>query len=329
MSKQDEEEVDDIENTKVDALPSAKALHELTLLAKEKATAKRHALAWRLVASVAGNPDAHAVLDYARENDLVLACEQTDGDTNLTWKNPIDGSEMVWIPPGKFVFGAKNQTAEAAGFSLGRVPVTNDQFALFLKESGYSPDEDHPDNDVYLSHWGGKGPPKAQENHPVTRVSFFDALAYCRWAGGTLPTEWLWEKAARGPDGRVYPWGDAQPTRGNKLAHVGVLTGGTCEVGKYSQVRSPYGCEEMVGNVSEWTLPTDPKAAVGAFPDPYPKLAYPTDRKPVQVCVRGACYMRTAGPTTKASHQRMLSVARRNQWVGFRLAVLLPVRPAQ
>jgi formylglycine-generating enzyme required for sulfatase activity len=325
MSKPNEDDDDTPAPATAAVLPSARALHELTLLTKQQPGAKRAAAAWRVVASVVGNPDAHGVFDYARENELVQPCEQTDtGEANLTWTNPIDGSEMVWIPPGKFVYGAEGKVADAAGFSLGRWPVTNAQFAKFLSESGYAPDVDHPDNHAYLSHWADSAPPTALADHPVTRVSLFDALAYCKWAGGTLPTDWLWEKAARGPDGRTYPWGDSPPT--HKLAYLG--TRATCEVGRFSQVRSPYGCEELIGNVSEWTLPTDAMAEVGAFPPPDPKIPFPADNKPVQACVRGACFLRSPGAGAKANHRRMLSVARRNQWVGFRVAVLLPVCPA-
>jgi formylglycine-generating enzyme required for sulfatase activity len=324
VSAHDEDDDDTPAPAKTTALPSAPALHELTLLAKQKPSAKRNASAWAIVAGVMGNPDAHAVLDFARENELALPCEQTDGSANLTWTNPIDGSEMVWIPPGTFVYGSAGKTAEAAGFSLGRFPVTNAQYARFLAETGYLQSEEHPESDLLLSHWPGDAPSKTQTDHPVTWVSLFDALAYCKWAGGTLPTEWLWEKAARGADGRLYPWGDSPPTP--KLAQIAARA--TCEVGKFSQVRSPYGCEELVGNVSEWTLPTEDGAAVGAFPNPYPEIAFPTDGERVQACVRGACFLRVAAAGARAGHRRMLSVARRNQWVGFRLAVLLPVRPA-
>ena len=307
------------------APPSARALHELGALASQPPTPDRTAAAWRLVMSVVGNPDAHAVLDFARENDLVLPCEQPDRTAaNLTWTNPLDGSEMVWVSPGRFVFGTEGKTAEAAGFSLGRWPVTNEQFARFLAATKYAPSPTHPDNQFFLSHWSHGKPPRGQEKHPVTRVSLLDALAYCRWAGATLPTEWLWEKAARGTDGRTYPWGDAPPGKG--LVHLGKST--TCPVGNYSRVRSPYGCEELVGNVSEWCLPTADGAAIGAFPHPYPDIPLPTAGQPVQAVVRGACFLRTSAASAKASHRRRLSVTRRNQWTGFRTAVLLPVRPA-
>lgn len=306
--------------------PSATAVVALEALTKKKADGKRAAEAWKVVAGAAANDDFHVVLDYAREHELVMACEHTDPTApNLMWTNPIDGSEMVWIPPGKFKYGSDKE-AECAGFSLARYPVTNEQFAQFLSETGYAPPKEHSDNGAFLSHWSGGKPPRGKEQHPVTWVSLFDALAYCKWAGLWLPSEWLWEKAARGPDGRPYPWGQSSgATAKGKLAQVGAAA--TCEVGKFGHVRSPYGCEEMVGNVSEWCYPMPPKAPVGQFPPagevpPLPKLTE------VYAVVRGACYLRSSAMAMRASHQRNLSQLRRNKWVGFRPACLLPVRPA-
>src|SRR5262249_12521020 len=161
--------------------------------------------AWTIVTGASGNADFHAVLDFALENDLVVGCEQTERTAvNIRWTNPTDGSEMVWIPPGKFLYGEKDTEVECGGFSLGRWPVTNDQFAGFVAESGYEPSEFHPGNDQFVSHWKDRKVPKSLALHPVVFVSLFDALAYCKWAGLTLPTEWQWEKAARGTDGRTY-----------------------------------------------------------------------------------------------------------------------------
>lgn len=316
--------------TSVDAAasyPSAKALVELEALTKQEGTPARALAAWRIVTASARNPDAHAVLDFAREHELVLPCEHTDPSApNLSWTNPLDGSEMVWIPAGKFPVGTEGEFGHAEGFSLARWPVTNEQYMRFLSEADYQPPPEHPNYDAYLSNWTTAGPPKGKEKHPVTFVSLFDALAYCKWAGLTLPTEWMWEKAARGPDGRLYPWG-AGVARGHKLAHIGAR--GTCEVGKFGHVRSPYGCEEMVGNVSEWTQPADDEVAPGAFPPAEPDIPYPTEAEPVEAVVRGACYLRGSANAQKATHRRRLSVARRNQWVGFRPACVLPVRPSE
>lgn len=305
--------------------PSAKTIVALEALTKTTADAARSAAAWKLVAGAAANADFHAVLDFAREHELVQACEITDPTApNLRWTNPVDGSEMVWIPAGKFLYGTEKKSAECAGFSLARYPVTNEQFAKFIADTKYAPPKEHGDNTAFLSHWSKGRPIKGTEKHPVTFVSLFDALEYCKWAGLWLPTEWLWEKAARGPEGRVYPWGPGASTRG-KLAQVGASA--TSEVGKFKHVRSVYGCEEMIGNVSEWTYPMPPKAAVGTFPPagavpPFPKLA------DVYAIVRGACYLRTSAMSMRSSHQRNLSQTRRNKWVGFRPACLLPVRPA-
>jgi serine/threonine-protein kinase len=136
----------------------------------------------------------------------------------------------------------------------------------------------------------------------------------------------MWEKAARGTDGRPYPWGEGSWDN-SKYAHV--RKAGTCEVGKFAHVRSPYGCEEMVGNVSEWCFPMPAKAAVGEFPPPNDSVKLPRPDGPaVYAVVRGACFLRTSGSAMKASHRRNLSQTRRNQWVGFRPACALPVRPA-
>jgi serine/threonine-protein kinase len=312
------------EDVPVDHYPSAKALVELQAVLKEQPGEGRTAKAWRVVCDAAGNPDFHAVLDFALENELVQGCEQTDpAAANTTWANPLDGSEMVWIPPGPFLFGPQNKPAEAAGFSLGRYPVTNEQFLRFITETGYKPDADHADNDLFLSHWENERIAKRKERHPVTQVSMFDALAYCRWAGGTLPSEGLWEKAARGPDGRTHPWGETNP--GNKLARLAASD--TCAVDTFTNVRSPYGCEDLVGNVSEWCQPTDPKAPPGQFPPHRPNIPVPIGT-PQHSVVRGACFLRTGASAAKATYRRQLSTTRRNQWTGFRLCVLLPCRPA-
>lgn len=309
-----------------DRYPSAKAMGELEALVKQAPSAERAKEAWRVVTTAAWNPDAHAVLDFARDKELVLPCEQTDSRApNLTWTNPLDGTEMVWIPGGEFVYGTQRKTATLPGFSLARHPVTNGQFYEFLLHTEYEPSPLHGEStDAWLSQWLHDGPPLRLIQHPVTFVSLYDALAYCAWAGGTLPTEWMWEKAARGPEGRTYPWGEFVSNY-QQFAHV--EASGTCEVGKFGHVRSPYGCEELMGNVSEWCYPLAAKAPVTTLPGTN-DLKLPKAGESELGSVRGACCLRGSAEALKGHHRRSLTTTRRNQWVGFRVACVLPVRPA-
>jgi formylglycine-generating enzyme required for sulfatase activity len=158
------------------------------------------------------------------------------------WTNPQDGKEMVRVPAGEFLYGDKKNKVELPEFWIDRTPVTNAEYARFVAATGHS---HRPPK-----HWKGKNPPKEIVDHPVIYVSWHDAVAYAEWAGKRLPTEEEWEKAARGTDGREYPWGRWQKNHCNtKEASVG----GTTPVGLYSpDGDSPFGCMDMAGNVWEW-----------------------------------------------------------------------------
>ena len=157
------------------------------------------------------------------------------------WRNPKDGKEMVRVPAGRFLYGDDKREVELPEFWIDKAPVTNAEYARFVAETRHKRPE----------HWKGKTPPREIADHPVTYVSWDDAAAYATWAGGLLPTEEEWEKAARGTDGREYPWGEwADGCCNWKEAGIGTTT----PVGKYSpQGDSPYGCVDMAGNVWEWT----------------------------------------------------------------------------
>ncbi len=326
--------------------PSAQTLIELEqLLLLPKAD--RSNRAWALVTRAQGNSDFHVVLDYATDKEFVIPCGVSDPkrEPNLTWTNPIDGSEMVWIPPGQFRVGEEKVVAVLGGFSLARHPVTNRQFEIFVEEvedeshdsiETDDSDEGEYQNGSFLQHWPEQDCPASTADHPVVYVSYLDALAYCEWAGLSIPGEFMWEKAARGTDGRTFPWGDAEPEKSQRVgrAYQRVATHGhflateTAEVGKLPRIRTPYGCEQMAGNVSTWCQPGDP-TKVGEFPPVRPKPKMPTARKPVQAAVRGGAFKRQGANTLRTYHRRKLSVIRRNDWVGIRPACFLPVRPSE
>ena len=313
--------------------PSAPQVVELDKLLAEPATPDRGRKAWDVLLRAVGNPDFHAALDFALDRGLALACEPGDRLTqpNLTWTNPTDGSEMVWIPAGRFVVGDGNSPAECGGFSLARYPVTNAQFKAFLAATGYQPPADDTTTDeddgyvngAFVQHWANGKLPLGKGKHPVVYVSYLDALAYCRWAGLTRPGEFLWEKAARGPDGRAYPWGNDPPKK--TVAHFG--SADTCAVDRFDGVRSPYGCSGLVGNVSEWCQWGSEKKP-GELPPHTPVVKATNRGKPVFAMVRGSAFLRSNPGRMRAGHRRKLAVVRRNQWVGFRPALFLPCRPA-
>jgi len=179
------------------------------------------------------------------------------------WVNPKDGAAMVYIPSGKFTLGTRDAEIDAwlkwhladqrqlfqdeqpqcrvnlPGYWIGRTEVTNAQYRRFVQVTGHrAPD-----------HWKGGQAPPGLDNLPVVFVDFDDAHAYCEWAGGHLPTELQWEKAARGTDGRQYPWGNAWDP--DKCANWSNSRDAQ-PVGRYPAGASPYGCLDTVGNVWEW-----------------------------------------------------------------------------
>lgn len=307
---------------------------------------QRSAFAWQTLNRAATGEDFDVALDFALERELIsselanLVRGRVElGEENVSWINPVDGSEMVWIPGGRFVVTDYDKDVRCEGYFLARHPVTNAQFHQFLKATDYKPPAGHPQPETFLSHWNNGKIPAKKKQHPVTFVSLIDALSYCEWAGVGLPTEWLWEKAARGDDGRTYPWGNKppfgtdysqKPPKNYVLAHIN--RDDTSPVGQLSQVRSPYGCEDLIGNVSEWCLTTEgnywDSDNLGDRPVNKPIDSYlpksDSEEDLLLACVRGACYLRRTEKTMRSSHQRGLSTTRRNKWVGFRPAYFPP-----
>ena len=169
-----------------------------------------------------------------------------------------DGKEMLYIPPGMFHFGADYHQVCTGAYYIDKYPVTVAEYKRFLAETGHQP--------PILNH--NKALDEINQNTPIYAISWHDAAAYARWAGKRLPTDAEWEKAARGPNGRLYPWGDEfDPTRaycmGSPIPWPGATGypdgGGAIEVDALSpQGDSPYGVSGMAGNVGEWTASDDP-----------------------------------------------------------------------
>lgn len=155
---------------------------------------------------------------------------------------------------------------------IGRSHVTVAQFSVFANATGYRTQADRDGKstvrlasaptEVPGANWAHPTGPKSdtfgRENHPVIHMSWDDCAAFCAWASALsriairLPSESEWEKAARGDDGRTYPWGEKTPDP--SLANFNDAIGGTSAVGKYSPGGdSPYGCFDMAGNAWQWT----------------------------------------------------------------------------
>jgi formylglycine-generating enzyme required for sulfatase activity len=195
-------------------------------------------------------------------------CVLSDTPVYYSITNPIDSAVYKYIPAGEFQMGSEccdetpvhGVTVDA--FWLGQTEVTNRQFAEFLNAMDYkSRQEDgvfwvnERTEDFHIhqirEEWQVDD---GYSDHPAVGVSWEGAQTYCEWAGGRLPTEAEWEKAARGGlEGGVYPWGDESPTCSLGAENGGqhdMCDGGTASVGSYSP--NGYGLYDMAGNVLEW-----------------------------------------------------------------------------
>src|SRR4029077_6169249 len=159
--------------------------------------------------------------------------------------------DMVLVPAGEFSMGSPEgdpdekpaHKVQISAFFMDKYEVTVKQYAAFLQESG----GDRP------AEWKTMNK-TANQNRPVMGVDWAEAARYCKWAGKRLPTEVEWEKAARGTDDRLYPWGNDPPTPlhanfgKSDWSNHGVLA----PIGSFGNGKSPYGIYDMAGNVWEW-----------------------------------------------------------------------------
>jgi formylglycine-generating enzyme required for sulfatase activity len=206
-----------------------------------------------------------------------------DGDFPLFTAGK-DGRLMVAVPAGEFLSGPDRVTASTGAFYIDRFPVTNAEYQKFVQATG----AEEP------AHWRRGAWPEGKADHPVVQIKWDNASAYAKWAGKRLPTELEWEKAARGTDGRVYPWGNSWDT-----ARCNTSSDGTTPVGKYSPAGdSPYGAADMAGNVWEW---------VGG------------KASPILMPLRGGNWL-DGSEEASTFYRRMHTPHRKNDFVGFRCA---------
>jgi formylglycine-generating enzyme required for sulfatase activity len=192
------------------------------------------------------------------------ACDKADAPPPAVPSppSPSPHAEMVPVPAGPFVLGSDDvdtenraqefgsrrpwyedehprQVRTLGDFRIDRTEVTEGAYEVFVATVGYAPPPD----------WKGLPPKPEDPALPVVNVSWMDAQNFCHWRGARLPTEFEWEKAARGPKGRVYPWGD---TFERERANVG-QSGEVAAAGHFAGSASPYGALDLAGNVWEWT----------------------------------------------------------------------------
>jgi formylglycine-generating enzyme required for sulfatase activity len=225
-----------------------------------------------------------------------------------------ENSEMILIPAGPFLMGTKASDAEALAreyrchvswlggevpqrtvevrtFRIDKDPVTNRRYAAFVQATGHKPPP----------YWQGTEPPAALLEHPVTYVNRADADLYAKWAGKRLPTATEWEKAARGTDGRLFPWGNQFDSEACQYDAGGVRPPtGTAPVTAHPRGASPYGVMDLAGNAAEWCA--DNPGRGSAF-------------------IKGGCWLSTS-PLTLCCAARGMSGSDNNQldYIGFRCA---------
>jgi formylglycine-generating enzyme required for sulfatase activity len=186
--------------------------------------------------------------------------------------------EWITIPAGPFLMGSDKSKDKMAHddeqpqhsvhlpeYHIARVPITNAQYLQFMRAAGQRTP----------GHWANEEPPPDKANHPVVNVTWHDARAYGAWASKVsgcnirLPSAAEWEKAARGVDGRIWPWGDEPPNAAR--CNFRNIVGGTTAVNAYPHGASPYGALDMAGNVWEWT---------NSWGDKYPYAAADNEENP-------------------------------------------------
>ena len=163
-----------------------------------------------------------------------------------------DGASMVLIPSGEFTMGSdKGDDDEQPvhrvfldSYYIDKFEVTNGRFAKFVEAIQSEPPWGFGDRET----------PVVQADQPVRWVNWMEAIGYCLWVGKRLPTEAEWEKAARGTDGRIYPWGNDLPTPAQAVFGLNEGAETVSPIGHREKGQSPYGVQDLAGNLYEWTI---------------------------------------------------------------------------
>ena len=222
--------------------------------------------------------------------------------------------DWIEIPAGEFLMGSNpiqpitsypdespEHQIDLEEFFISAIPITNAQYEKFVLSTGYKKP----------GHWIGGVVPSQKKEHPVTYIDWDDANAFASWCGASLPSEAQWEKSARGSDGRLFPWGDAEPT--NEDANFGNLIGDTTEVGIHKSGASVYGVLDLAGNVWEWT---------SSIHREYPYNSN-DGREDVNLwgarVVRGGNYL-SAAKNIRCADRHSIYPTARDIYIGFRVA---------
>lgn len=250
------------------------------------------------------------------EKDFAPQSSVQSGDVPAVAEVPLD-EELVLIPAGSFLRGTDVGGLDERppreifldAFQIDRYEVTNSQYSQFAAATGHrkaGPPSRYAKNVSKM-----RGP-----NQPAIYVSWDDAVAYCHWKGRRLPTEAEWEKAMRGTDGRLWPWGNEELPDGANWARVNDGFEASAPAGAFKEDRSPYGVMDGAGNVMEWVQDWYSEGYYKEAPEKNP----PSPEYGVYRTLRGGGYTTTGGDLRLTSRSKMVPDFR-DETIGFRCAV--------